>query len=317
MMGYGWFRKLHTPYERSPMYRPVAKLWCKLKNRPHGTAVLVAFCIALVGLCSLAVGLIAESWLSRATAIGLGCALLLLCFLFAMLVNLRAKINDVQDAISLENGLVRSGYELTDFFTDEAAGNPSLQLLHFKILRLCRPQQILELGSGQTTKLLSCYHRQNPSAFILTLEQDERWIKRIQDQVTHDYRHLALEPKQFICAGTGLRLTTTWYQDLPELHERKFDYVLIDGPDHGGWATPGTDHVDYSRCGILQYMPGLLAPEFIIVFDDAERYGETMTINALDAIFRAGGIRFVRFVRYGIKMQVVFCSPSIAFLRSV
>lgn len=317
MMAYGGFRKPHLHDERSPMFRSIAKLCCKLRNRPHGTVAIGACCIGLVGLCSLAMGFLAPSFLAHAIAIGLGCALLLLCLLVGMLVNLRAKLNDVQDAISLQNGLARAGFELTDFFTDEAAGNPSLQLLHFKVLRLCRPQQILELGSGQTTKLLSCYQSQNPSAYALTLEQDEKWIKQIRSHVAHDCRHIQLEPKEFTCAGTGLHLKTHWYKDFPELHQRKFDYVLVDGPDHGGWATQGTEHVDYARCGILQHMPGLLAPSFIIVFDDAERYGEAMTINALDAILRANSITFVRFGRCGMKTQVALCSPDFAFLRSV
>jgi len=296
------------------MFRLVAKYYYKLKNQPHGLVVIGAFLITAAGLLSLAAGLLAPAILAYAPAIGIGCALLLLSLLAGLAARLRAKLNDLQDAISLENGLRRAGYDLTDFFMDEAAGNPSLQLLHFKILRLCRPQQILELGSGQTTKLLSCYHRQNPSAYALTVEQDEKWFNQLKDQVTHDYRRVALEPKHFQCTGTGLKLTTIWYQNLPELHEGKFDYVLVDGPDHGG---PGTDHVDYARSGILQYIPGLLAPKFILVFDDAERFGETMTINALDAMLHAGGIRFVRFARPGIKTQVAFCSPEYSFLRSV
>jgi hypothetical protein len=295
------------------VFPSLASAYCKIKNRPHARLVMGAFCIAFVGLCALGGGMLAPTWLAYSLAIALACVLLLLPISMAMGANLRAKLNDVQDAISLENGLRRAGYELTDFFTDEAAGNPSLQLLHFKILRLCRPQQILELGSGQTTKLLSCYQRQNPSAYILTLEQDERWQKQIREQVAHDCRHVSLEPKEFTCAGTGLKLRTHWYQDLPELHQRKFDYMLVDGPDHGG---PGTDHVDYARSGILRYMPDILADHFVIVFDDAERRGESMTIKALDAILRAGAIRFVRFARYGIKTQAVFCSPDFAFLRS-
>jgi hypothetical protein len=294
------------------MLRLICKHYYQLKNRPYGTISTCAFIMALVFLCALASGLIFEPLWPYSIAAGLGFAVLLLPLLVAMMANLRGKLNDIQDAISLEHGLRRVGYELTDFFTDEAAGSPSLQLLHFKILRLCQPQQILELGSGQTTKLLSCYQRQNPSACVLTLEQDETWAKQIGGPVVHDYRHVPLEPKQFTCAGTGLQLTTIWFKDLPELHERKFDYLLVDGPDHGG---PGT--VEYSRCGFLQYMPGLLAQRFIIVFDDAERYGETMTIDALDAILRVGGIKFVRFARYGIKTQVVFCSTDLTFLRSV
>jgi hypothetical protein len=260
------------------------------------------------------VGSLAPAIFEYALTLCVGIALLFLSLLFAITVKLRAKLNDVQDAISLENGLRRAGYDVTDFFMDEAAGNPSLQLLHFKILRLCRPQSVLELGSGQTTKLLSCYHRQNPSAFCLTLEQDEKWFLQLKDQITHDYRHVPLEPKHFQVLGKGQTLATSWYREIPELKERKFEYILVDGPDHG---VPGTQHVDYARSGILQYMPGLMASKFVVVFDDAERYGEAMTINAFEAMLKITGVRFIRFARHGIKTQAAFCSPEFAFLRSV
>jgi hypothetical protein len=258
--------------------------------------------------------LVFDPLLPYGIAIAVGYVVLLLLLLVSLLVRLRAKLNDVHYAISLENGLRRAGYEPKDFFTDEAAGNPSLQLLNFKVMRFCQPKNTLELGSGQTTKLLSCYQSQNPAAYVLTLEQSEQWVRQLRAQINHDYRCVELERKEFTCAGTGLRLTADWYRDVPELHDRKYEYVLIDGPEYGGL---GTDHVDFARSGILQYMPTILAPSFVVVFDDAERYGETMTINALDAILRASAIRFVRFARFGIKTQVVLCSTDLAFLRSV
>jgi hypothetical protein len=287
--------------------------YCKLRNRPRGAVTVGLFLGALAVVCALAAGCVFEAFRPYGLAVAAGYFVLTVPLVWSLLINLEVHLNDVGYAVSLENGLRRAGYEPQDLFTEEAAGNPSLQLLNLKILRFCRPQRTLELGSGQTTKLLSCYQRQNPGTYVLTLEQDERWVQRLRAQVVHDYRYARLERKAFTCAGTGLHLATEWYRDLPELHDQRFDYVLVDGPDH---HVVGTAHVDHSRCGILQYMPALLALSFVVVFDDAERCGEKMTIDALDAILRAGGIEFERFARYGVKTQIVFCSKDHAFLRS-
>ena len=132
-------------------------------------------------------------------AIALSSTVVVLTLVLLTLGRLKAKLNDVHYLVSLEYGLQRAGYKLNDFFVDEAAGNPSLQLFHLKVLRLCRPKAILELGSGQTTKTLSAYAQENPSAYVLTLEQDKSWVQRLQPQILHEYRHNELEQSDFTC----------------------------------------------------------------------------------------------------------------------
>jgi hypothetical protein len=295
----------------------MAQLWkyyYDLKRGPHGSAVVGASAGAIVVAAVLLAGLIFEPLLLPDFALALCFALGLLCLIVVVLARMRAKLNDVQYAIAFNHGLGRAGYALDDIFTEGAAANPSLQLFNFKVLRLCRPKQILELGSGQTTKVLSWYARANSEAYVLTLEQDEAWVNRLKPQVAHDYRHVDLETQEFTCRGTNLRLTAPWYRDVPELESQRFDYVLVDGPDYG---KRGTEHIDYSRGGILKWMPSILAESFVIVFDDAERYGEIMTIGALKSLLRACAVRFVSFAIHGMKTQVVLCSPDKAYLQSV
>ena len=292
----------------------VGQYYWRLAAGPHGNAKVMAagtfVCASGAILSTVQYEMMGATFL----ALGVVSGLLLLVLLVGIVDRLRAKLNDVHYAISLEGGLRRAGYSISDLFTDEGAANPSLQLLNLKVLRMCQPRSILELGSGQTTKLLSCYARDNPSAYVLTLEQDPAWVNRLKDQVSHDYRHIPLERKDFACAGSGRRLSTSWYRDVPGLLDRQFDYILVDGPDPG---TVGTAHTDYARSGLLQHMPTILGDSFIVVFDDAERYGEVMTINALKRILSSCGVRFVTFGINGIKRQVVLCSPDRAFLRSV
>lgn len=286
----------------------------KLNQGPNGKLILGVSIGSLLILVMLLASAVYEPLSAPMLAVAIGAVLVLLNLVIVLLSRIRAKINDTHDAISLEAGLHRAGYDPPDFFTDGAAANPSLQLLHLKILRFCRPQRVLELGSGQTTKLLSCYARENPSAYVLTLEQDESWARRLQESVVHDYRHVPLQSREFTCNGSNLFLKTRWFEEQAELRDKQFDYVLVDGPDPG---TPGTSLNEYSRSGILQYMPTILASSFVVVFDDAERYGENMTMRALEKILDACRVPYIRFNVYGIKTQVVFCSPDLSYLQSV
>lgn len=290
------------------------RIFAALHRGPHGAAALALACSSALVALLLVAGLVFEPLRVPALAISIASVQGALVLVAVLLSRLRAKLNDVHYAISLEGALQRLGYGVTDFFTDEAAANPSLQLLHLKILRFCRPRRVLELGSGQTTKILSCYARDGGSAAVLTLEQDPVWASRLGPQVSHDYRHVPLEPRAFTCAGIPLHLRTMWYAEVPDLRREKFDYVLVDGPDPG---TRGTDHTAYARAGILEYMPALLSESFVVVFDDAERAGEAMTIDALRRMLDAGRVRHVEFAVHGIKTQVVFCSPDRSFLQSI
>lgn len=286
----------------------------RLSKGPHGNMVGYSVLATVVVGCALFLGTVyTPAWVPAVTL-----ALAVIATTLTLLVGLanlvRGKINDLSYAISLEAGLRRAGYEPIDLFTDGGAANPSLQLLNFKILRLLRPKNVLELGSGQSTKVLSCYARQNPSAHVLTLEQDRAWVERLKEHVGHDYRHAPLEDKQFACAGTGLRLTASWYKDVIELRSLKFDYILVDGPDPG---VVGTSYTPYARAGILHYMPHILSDSFVVVFDDAERTGERMTVEAFQQLLNASKIAHTRFAVHGAKTQVVFCSPDLTFLQSI
>ena len=243
----------------------------------------------------------------------LGFLAIMITGLFLIICRMRDKLDDLHATMSLEFGLQRAGYSLVDFFYDEASASPSLELIHLKILRFCRPAVILEIGSGQTTKILSSYAHENPSAEVLTLEQNQAFWELLRPHISHCYVHAKVQAVDFVCQGSGQRVVTEWYDASALLIGKKFEYILVDGPDY---SNGNVELARFYRGGILKYLPEILADRFIIVFDDAQRAGDRMTIHAVQEILSAARIKYAAFERYGTKTQAVICSPHWKFIRT-
>lgn len=233
-----------------------------------------------------------------------------------LLVRLAGKLNDTKDLVSLVSILSANNYRPIDFFTDGAAATPTLALIVLKILQLCRPVSILELGSGQTTKLLSSYIQRRPDVRGVTLEESQEWHAHLSRYLNdtegrHRYKWSPINALTFSAPAIGERVVTHWFSDVDALRTERFDFILVDGPDG---PAPAARH---ARAGLLNLLPEILATSFVIVFDDAERYGESTTTDLCEKILQASGRKFVRFEVHGGKTQVVMCSLDFHFLRSV
>ncbi|MFT4788423.1 MAG: putative O-methyltransferase YrrM [Psychromonas sp.] len=232
--------------------------------------------------------------------------------LLGLILNrLGGVVNDVQNSISLNSGLHQAGFNLPDFFTEGAAASASLQLFILKALLFVKPKKTLELGSGQSTKLLSAYSESNHDAEVVTLEQDNDWAQRLAPIISHTYLYSKLTERSISVANIKHKITTSWYEYIPET---QYDFIIVDGPDSNHLSNLKSK---YSRVGIIEYIPKILSEKFIIVFDDAERYGELMTTKLLTDVLENKNIPFISFSIHGVKSQVVFCSPAYSFLRSV
>ncbi len=284
---------------------------------PLGSLVAagVIACVAGAGLALLSALVPGLQGVALAGAVAV--ALLLLGLALAVLGRIAARVADIRNLIAFEAGVARAGYQLADFFTEGAACSPSLSLLLLKCLTFTRPRTILELGAGQSTKILAAYVTAQGGRCMVTLEQDARWAAEVESRLgevgaTVDCRVRPLEPVTLTGPGFATREDVVWYSGCEDLSDRAFELILVDGPDHG--VVGG---VRYSRAGLLRYMPSILAQRWIVIFDDAERHGERMTARSFQEILKAHGVPFARFDVRGEKTQLVFCSPEFSFLRSV
>ena len=188
------------------------------------------------------------------------------------------------------------------------AANYSFIYLLYRVLDKVMPQNILEMGLGQTTKLTAQYvAHKNPSARLNVCEHNQDWINIYQselpqsDNMTINHFDLTFfehEGKQ-----------NDKYKDITQKFEsEKFDLIIVDGPVGGGKNLP--------RSNILELIQNdNLANDFVIVFDDSERNGEQNTIKQTRALLQEKGVDFSEFDRNGIKNQHIITSQSRSFVQ--
>ena len=291
----------------------------KICKGHFGSFLAIAFLGGLLAVWALVIALFLPQFRWPAALLVLGYLIVAAVMVVAMLARTTGYLLDLAANVSLQSQLKRVGFSAPDFFVDGGAGSPTLQLTLVKVLSLCKPNSILELGSGQTTKILAHYGRSNPSAQILTIEESPAWHSRLSIAIApptnHQYCCSPLHASEVVLPNNRGVASTNWYSDGEALLlNRRFQLILVDGPTN---YCRGDQFVPYSRSGLLPYLPSILADSFVVLIDDTENYGYLQTARAIrQSIVEAG--RSVRaFEVHGVKSQTVLCSPDLQFLQSV
>ena len=191
-----------------------------------------------------------------------------------------------------------------------AVGYSYLYVL-FRILREIEPKRILELGLGQSTRMIGSYCSLHSDVKHIVVEHDENWskffIKSGKMSGQTELMHLDTEMVSFSPAGHPVRA----YADFTKIfHNQKFELILIDAPIGG-------DMKELARIDVLQILPNCLADSFVILIDDTERIGEQGTVKLMKEKLNAAGVLFDISSRWryaGEKDMILICSPDNSFL---
>ncbi len=194
-----------------------------------------------------------------------------------------------------------------------AAGYPLLYAL-FRILSDSSPRRILELGMGQTTRMIAQYAAHHADCAHWVVEHNEDWIAfflrnfSLPNQTT--LLRMSLVRKAAL--ETSSPHTVPAYEDFARrLHGQVFDLILIDGP----YGT--TDTGAASRTDVLELLPGCLAGSFTILIDDTHRSGEQKTVEIIKAQLAAGGIAHKTATYGGEKDCTLIASADQRYLCSL
>ena len=188
------------------------------------------------------------------------------------------------------------------------AANYSFIYMLYRILDSVKPQHILEMGMGQTSRLTSQYVAYgNPDATVDIIENDASWIATYQPQLAKS-EHIKLYQRDlefFICNSTECRK----YKNLQEVTaNNRYDLIIIDGPWGATQSLPRSNILDLIK-------KHCLADDFIIIFDDTERKGEQNTVAHTVELLKEQHIETTVFHRAGIKAQTYITSSTKSFIQ--
>jgi predicted O-methyltransferase YrrM len=192
-----------------------------------------------------------------------------------------------------ESGLSALGVKHPPFYAVKSGANYSLLYTLLRLVTETPCNSILELGAGQSSILLDALKQVKPNLSVTSIETDETWAKVTGSRVVHEVIYSLLTRRNIRSVDVAA------YSDLSALGERKFDVILVDGP-------PGAEK-HHSRWAALEILADHLAPEFAVVFDDAERGGEQETVREFAKMH---GWSLDNGMTLGTKGQIILYTPT-------
>lgn len=177
----------------------------------------------------------------------------------------------------------------------------------YRILNSVQPNNILELGLGQSTSMITQYAGNSKNVHHRVVEHDEEWIEYYQKEFSIADKtqivHLDIEKVMF-----ENQYELYKYVSFKEcVGDLQYDFISIDAPF-------GSAENQFSRVDVLDIIPMCLAPSFIIMIDDVNRIGEQNMIQLLEQKLEDNNIRFVSGKYVGDKDAYVIASEDKKFV---
>lgn len=193
-------------------------------------------------------------------------------------------------------------------------GYPGLYVI-YRILNNVKPKSILELGLGQSTRLISqyveCFNKDNIKKIRHSVvEHDENWIKFFLREFELSNESKIIQLDREIIPYKKAKEVRVFKGFKETFKNQKFDFIFIDAPLGGDMKT-------YSRIDILSILPECLETDWIILIDDYNRVGEKNTLEEIELILKRNNINYYKNVYSGEKDCIIICSSNLSFLTSM
>ena len=190
-----------------------------------------------------------------------------------------------------------------------AVGYPYLYVM-YRILNEVRPQNILELGLGQSTKMIGQYTSYYEKVRHQVVEHDPEWIDFFKKNYSLSEGTTLIQlNREFVSYKEAEKVRV--FKDFSQtFKEEKFDFISIDAPFGG-------DMKIYARIDVLQMIPACLAEDFIIMIDDCERSGEAHTVMEMERVLQENQILYKKGKYSGKKDCIVIASNALKFICSM
>ena len=180
----------------------------------------------------------------------------------------------------------------------------------YRVLNEAKPKSILELGLGQSTRMIAQYAMHTPGVEHTVVENNPSWI----DFFSADFP---------ISEATNVQKLDCVMQPFKEVEKvrvfdrfketftgKKFNLIFIDAP-------LGGDLKVYSRVDVLSILPECLEEDFVIMLDDYNRSGERGTVKEMLACLNVHKIPYRTHAYAGEKTVYLICSASLGWFASM
>ena len=190
-----------------------------------------------------------------------------------------------------------------------AMGYVELYIL-YRTLNEFNPKSILELGLGQSTRMIAQYAKMDKNILHKVVENDSDWIDFIRKNYDFAINTDIIQLDNEMISYNGIENVRVYKDFKEQMGIHKYDLIVVDAP-------LGSDMKHYSRIDILSILPECLEKSFVIILDDAERSGERGTIREIDETLTQNGIEFKRNIYHGNKDVCIWTSMDWGFLCSM
>ena len=190
-----------------------------------------------------------------------------------------------------------------------AVGYPYLYVM-YRVLNEIRPKRILELGLGQSTRMLGQYTMAKENVTHLVVEHDPEWIAFFKRDFALSERSRIIQLDREMERYKEASEVRVFKGFAEQFKNEKFDFISIDAP-------LGADMKQYSRIDVLKILPDCLADDFVIMIDDSQRPGETQTVKEMTNKLENSGIAYKTGKYAGNKECTIICSENLKFACSM
>lgn len=190
-----------------------------------------------------------------------------------------------------------------------AIGYPAMYVL-YRVLNEAKPKSILELGLGQSTRMIAQYAKAIPNVHHTVVENNPSWIDFFSADFPLSDATKILKLDWVMKSYKEVQKVRVFDHFKETFTGNKFDLIFIDAP-------LGGDMKVYSRIDILSILPECLEENFIIMLDDYDRPGEKGTIKEILTCFDANKIAYKAHAYAGEKTIYLICSASLGWFASM
>lgn len=190
-----------------------------------------------------------------------------------------------------------------------AVGYPELYVM-YRVLNEARPKRILELGLGQSTRMIAQYAAVHKDVEHTVVENDAEWIEFFKNDfaLSECTKIVQLETEMLPYKDADAVRVFKGFREA--FAGQKFDFIFIDAP-------LASDMTQYARIDVLRMLPECLSDDFVVMLDDAERSGETHTTAEMEKCIQENAIPYKKGRYCGKKDTILISAEHMSFLTSM